>query len=80
MVPVNSLLFADDVAVIGSAKSVNEMLKLCEDHSLSLGYRWNPLKCAVFNHPTSSSSSSGSTQLKLYSGWKNGSNVFDLQL
>ncbi|KAG0999024.1 hypothetical protein G6F27_013835 [Rhizopus arrhizus] len=42
------------------------MLKLCEDHSLSLGYRWNPLKCAVLNHPTSSSSSSGSTQLKLY--------------
>ncbi|KAG0804167.1 hypothetical protein G6F20_012916 [Rhizopus arrhizus] len=66
MVPVNSLLFADDVAVIGSAKSVKEMLKLCEDHSLSLGYRWNPLKCAVLNHPTSSSSSSGSTQLSLY--------------
>ncbi|KAG1026132.1 hypothetical protein G6F25_012713 [Rhizopus arrhizus] len=66
MVPVNSLLFADDVAVIGSAKSVKEMLKLCEDHSLSLGYRWNPLKCAVLNHPTSSTSSSGSTQLKLY--------------
>ncbi|KAG1296192.1 hypothetical protein G6F64_013227 [Rhizopus arrhizus] len=42
------------------------MLKLCEDHSLSLGYRWNPLKCAVLNHPTSSTSSSGSTQLKLY--------------
>ncbi|KAG0864990.1 hypothetical protein G6F15_012973 [Rhizopus arrhizus] len=42
------------------------MLKLCEDHSLSLGYRWNPLKCAVLNHPTSSSSSSGSTQLSLY--------------
>ncbi|CAO3703465.1 unnamed protein product [Rhizopus stolonifer] len=67
MVPVNSLLFADDVAVIGSAKSVKEMLKLCEDHSLSLGYRWNPLKCAVLNHPTSSPSSSGSTQLNLYS-------------
>ncbi|KAG0866872.1 hypothetical protein G6F15_012555 [Rhizopus arrhizus] len=66
MVPVNSLLFADDVAVIGSAKSVKEMLKLCEDHSLSLGYRWNPLKCAVLNHPTSSSSSSGSTHLSLY--------------
>ncbi|KAG0780410.1 hypothetical protein G6F21_012145 [Rhizopus arrhizus] len=44
MVPVNSLLFADDVAVIGSAKSVKEMLKLCEQHSLSLGYRWNPTK------------------------------------
>ncbi|KAG1573351.1 hypothetical protein G6F48_013367 [Rhizopus delemar] len=61
MVPVNSLLFADDVAVIGSAKSVKEMLKLCEEHSLSLGYRWNPTKCAVLNHPQSSSSSSSST-------------------
>ncbi|KAG1275268.1 hypothetical protein G6F66_012824 [Rhizopus arrhizus] len=66
MVPVNSLLFADDVAVIGSAKSVKEFLKLCEEHSLSLGYRWNPLKCAVLNHPTSSSSSPGSTHLSLY--------------
>ncbi|KAG0848852.1 hypothetical protein G6F17_011287 [Rhizopus arrhizus] len=70
MVPVNSLLFADDVAVIGSAKSVKEMLKLCEDHSLSLGYRWNPLKCAVLNHPQSSSSSSfllsSSDRLQLY--------------
>ncbi|KAG0928768.1 hypothetical protein G6F26_012287 [Rhizopus arrhizus] len=63
MVPVNSLLFADDVAVIGSAKSVKEMLKLCEEHSLSLGYRWNPTKCAVLNHPLSSSSSSDRLQL-----------------
>ncbi|KAG0771391.1 hypothetical protein G6F22_016514 [Rhizopus arrhizus] len=70
MVPVNSLLFADDVAVIGSAKSVKEMLKLCEQHSLSLGYRWNPTKCAVLNHPLSSSSSSSlpysSDRLQLY--------------
>ncbi|KAG0749431.1 hypothetical protein G6F24_015241 [Rhizopus arrhizus] len=70
MVPVNSLLFADDVAVIGSAKSVKEMLKLCEQHSLSLGYRWNPTKCAVLNHPPSSSTSSSlpssSDRLQLY--------------
>ncbi|KAG1022577.1 hypothetical protein G6F25_013167 [Rhizopus arrhizus] len=46
------------------------MLKLCEEHSLSLGYRWNPLKCAVLNHPQSSSSSSflpsSSDRLQLY--------------
>ncbi|KAG0752771.1 hypothetical protein G6F24_013385 [Rhizopus arrhizus] len=70
MVPVNSLLFADDVAVIGSAKSVKETLKLCEEHSVSLGYRWNPSKCAVLNHPPSSSSSSSlpssSDRLQLY--------------
>ncbi|KAG1053805.1 hypothetical protein G6F43_004139 [Rhizopus delemar] len=71
MVPVNSLLFADDVAVIGSAKSVKEMLKLCEEHSLSLGYRWNPSKCAMLNYPptsssTSSSLPSSSDRLQLY--------------
>ncbi|KAG1181589.1 hypothetical protein G6F35_015859 [Rhizopus arrhizus] len=46
------------------------MLKLCEQHSLSLGYRWNPTKCAVLNHPPSSSSSSSlpssSDRLQLY--------------
>ncbi|KAG1445310.1 hypothetical protein G6F56_009960 [Rhizopus delemar] len=54
MVPVNSLLFADDVAVFGSARSVQQMLRLAEQHSLSLGYRWNPMKCAVLNHSPSS--------------------------
>ncbi|KAG1131666.1 hypothetical protein G6F38_013360 [Rhizopus arrhizus] len=42
------------------------MLKLCEEHSLSLGYRWNPTKCAVLNHPPLSSSSSSSDRLQLY--------------
>ncbi|KAG1441181.1 hypothetical protein G6F56_011601 [Rhizopus delemar] len=54
MVPVNSLLFADDVAVFGSARSVQQMLRLAEQHSFSLGYRWNPMKCAVLNHSPSS--------------------------
>ncbi|KAG1437348.1 hypothetical protein G6F56_013150 [Rhizopus delemar] len=54
MVPVNSLLFADDVAVFGSACSVQQMLRLAEQHSFSLGYRWNPMKCAVLNHSPSS--------------------------
>ncbi|KAG1434898.1 hypothetical protein G6F56_014152 [Rhizopus delemar] len=30
------------------------MLRLAEQHSLSLGYRWNPMKCAVLNHSPSS--------------------------
>ncbi|KAG1452232.1 hypothetical protein G6F56_007873 [Rhizopus delemar] len=54
IVPVNSLLFADDVAVFGSARSVQQMLRLAEQHSFSLGYRCNPMKCAVLNHSPSS--------------------------
>ena len=61
-VPLNSLLFADDVAIFGSHSSVADMLSLCEQHSLSLGYRWNPAKCAVINH----SSSVSSSRLSLY--------------
>ena len=37
--PLNCLLFADDVALFGSDISVHSMLSLCEQHSLSLGYR-----------------------------------------
>jgi hypothetical protein len=27
------------------------MLEAAARHSLTLGYRWNPLKCAVLNYP-----------------------------
>jgi hypothetical protein len=60
---INSLLFADDVAIFGSKDSVSAMLQLAEQHSFSLGYRWNPLKCAVLNHP---SVNSRSFRLQLY--------------
>ncbi|KAI8583785.1 hypothetical protein K450DRAFT_267808 [Umbelopsis ramanniana AG] len=48
-VAINALLFADDVALIGSATKVQAMLDIASDHSLRLGYRWSPSKCAVLN-------------------------------
>ncbi|OAD80319.1 hypothetical protein PHYBLDRAFT_137874 [Phycomyces blakesleeanus NRRL 1555(-)] len=44
---VNSLLFADDVAIFGSTRDVQDMLDLVVQHSFSLGYRWSPSKCAI---------------------------------
>ncbi|KAI7897992.1 uncharacterized protein BX663DRAFT_556190, partial [Cokeromyces recurvatus] len=63
--PVNCLLYADDVALIGSAREVQTMLQLSESHSASLGYRWSPPKCAVLNPPSATSSTS--VTLSLYS-------------
>ncbi|KAG1016323.1 hypothetical protein G6F26_012620 [Rhizopus arrhizus] len=54
--PINSLLYADDVALVGSASEVRHMLDLAQIHSLTLGYRWSPPKCAVLNAPTATSS------------------------
>ena len=53
-VALNSLLFADDVAVLGSKAEVQRMLNLAADHSVSLGYRWKPSKCAVLSAPHAS--------------------------
>ena len=49
--PINSLLFADDVAIFGTASEVQQMLTIAERHSLDLGYRWSPTKCAILNPP-----------------------------
>jgi hypothetical protein len=57
--PTNSLLFADDVALFGTATEVQRMLDIAADHSLQLGYRWSPTKCAILNAPPS-------RQFKLY--------------
>jgi len=51
--PINSLLFADDVALIGTPTEVQQMLDIAASHSLHLGYRWSPTKCAVLNGPPS---------------------------
>ncbi|KAG0852029.1 hypothetical protein G6F15_014093 [Rhizopus arrhizus] len=50
--PINSLLYADDVALVGSASEVRHMLDLAQIHSLTLGYKWSPPKCAVLNAPS----------------------------
>ncbi|KAI7897994.1 uncharacterized protein BX663DRAFT_582820 [Cokeromyces recurvatus] len=64
--PVNCLLFADDVAIFGSSHEVQRMLDLAASHSFSLGYRWNPSKCAVLNAPSVTSSTSFNFRLRLY--------------
>jgi hypothetical protein len=48
---INSLLFADDVAIFGSVAEVQRMLDLAATHSHQLGYRWSPTKCATLNSP-----------------------------
>ena len=51
-IAINSLLFADNVAIFGSKSDVQNMLvDLASDHSVSLGYRWKPSKCAVLGAP-----------------------------
>jgi hypothetical protein len=47
--PINALLFADDVALFGTAEEVTTMLRRAEQHSYRLGYRWSPSKCAIVN-------------------------------
>ena len=51
LTPVNSLLFADDVALIGSTAEVQQMLGLADTHSRALGYQWSPTKCTILNAP-----------------------------
>lgn len=53
---INLLLYADDVALFGSALEVQRMLSLAESHSQLLGYRWSPPKCALLNSPSPTSS------------------------
>jgi hypothetical protein len=43
-----------------------QMLDLAGQHSRSLGYRWNPTKCAVLNAPSLTSSTSSNFRLSLY--------------
>jgi hypothetical protein len=43
------LLYADDVVLIADQYQMVNLLKLCEDHSYSLGHRWNPSKCVALN-------------------------------
>lgn len=53
---INCLLYADDVALVGSCLEVHRMLNLAQEHSYTLGYRWSPSKCAVLNAPSPTAS------------------------
>jgi hypothetical protein len=48
---INSTLFADDVALIGSPSDVHHMLSLAEEHSIANGYKWSPTKCQIITTP-----------------------------
>lgn len=48
---LNSLFFADDVVILGSLDNTQALLDIAQQHSLSLGYRWNPLKSAIILPP-----------------------------
>ncbi|KAG2224762.1 hypothetical protein INT45_005286 [Circinella minor] len=53
---INCLLYADDVALIGTATTLPLLLEACEMHSYDLGYRWNPAKCVIMMSHTSDQS------------------------
>jgi hypothetical protein len=59
---LNCLLYADDIALIGTADTMPRLLKAAEIHSRIIGYRWNPQKCVILNPP----SLHGGRPLKLY--------------
>jgi hypothetical protein len=46
---VNSLLYADDVALIARPQDMLALLIACQNHSDYLGYRWSPSKCVIVN-------------------------------
>ncbi|CEP18483.1 hypothetical protein [Parasitella parasitica] len=48
---ITSLLYADDVVLIAKPEKMPQLLQTCEDHSHSLGYRWNPTKCVIVAPP-----------------------------
>ncbi|KAG1136779.1 hypothetical protein G6F38_011798 [Rhizopus arrhizus] len=51
---LNCLLYADDVVLIANPTELEVLLQKCEEHSQRLGYRLNPLKCAILAPPTDS--------------------------
>ena len=44
---IQCLLYADDAVLISTANNMQNLLNLCQQHSFDLGYRWNPIKCAI---------------------------------
>lgn len=50
-IPINSLLFADDVVFIGSRRNTQLLLDKAQMHSFKLGYKWNPAKSAIILPP-----------------------------
>ncbi|KAI8636363.1 hypothetical protein BD408DRAFT_355829, partial [Parasitella parasitica] len=63
---LNSLFFADDVVILGNARNTQALLNIAEQHSISLGYRWNPLKSAIILPPHLQSATPSPPSYALY--------------
>lgn len=48
---LNSLLYADDIVLIGTRDSIPFLLQVAERTSYDLGFRWHPAKCVVLAPP-----------------------------
>ncbi|KAG1449780.1 hypothetical protein G6F46_010860 [Rhizopus delemar] len=49
---INCLLYADDVVLIAAPEVMPKLLMRAEEHSRSLGYRWNPAKSPIPKEPS----------------------------
>ncbi|KAG1490826.1 hypothetical protein G6F54_010442 [Rhizopus delemar] len=47
---LNCLLYADDVVLIANSSTMVDLLRKCEEHSIQMGYRWNPSKCVILDN------------------------------
>ncbi|KAG1625268.1 hypothetical protein G6F44_012699 [Rhizopus delemar] len=47
---LNCLLYADDVVLIAECTTMTALLRKCEEHSLQMGYQWNPSKCVILDN------------------------------
>ncbi|KAG1444787.1 hypothetical protein G6F46_012032 [Rhizopus delemar] len=47
---LNFLLYADDVVSIANRSTRVYLLRKCEEHSIQMGYWWNPSKCIILDN------------------------------
>ncbi|KAG2216206.1 hypothetical protein INT45_011159 [Circinella minor] len=46
---INTLMYANDVAIIASPEELQHLLHLTQQHSEQYSYRWHPAKCQIIN-------------------------------
>ncbi|KAG1450577.1 hypothetical protein G6F55_009620 [Rhizopus delemar] len=47
---LNCLFYADDMVLIANRSTMVDLLRKCEEHSIQMGYRWNPSKCDILDN------------------------------
>ncbi|CEG63786.1 hypothetical protein RMATCC62417_00873 [Rhizopus microsporus] len=52
--PLNCLFYAGDVVLIAERSNMADLLRQCENHSIQMGYKWNPSKCVILDNSTDS--------------------------